>query len=68
MNWTNVLYILIWLILVILGLDLALGWLSLASTLANIGGIFLIFLIVFISVKTKAFTNFKNLFKTCTNS
>lgn len=62
MNWTNLLYILVWAILVVLGFDLALGWLNLANTLANIAGLFLIFLIVFISVKTKAFTNFKNLF------
>jgi len=63
MNWTNALYVVVWVILLILGLDLALGWLNMASTIANIGGIFLIFFIVFISVKTKAFTNFKNLFK-----
>ena len=63
MNWTNALYVVVWVILLILGLDLALGWLSMASTIANIGGIFLIFFIVFISVKTKAFTNFKSLFK-----
>ena len=63
MNWTNLLYILVWIILVIPGFDLALGWLTLANTLANIAGAFLIFFIVFISVKTEAFTNFKNLFK-----
>lgn len=63
LTWTDALYILVWLVLVILGLDLALGWLNLASTIANVGGLFLIFFIVFISVKTKLFTNFKNLFK-----
>ena len=52
LNWTNAVYVLIWFVLVILGLDLALGWLNLPSTLANIGGLFLIFSIVFISVKT----------------
>jgi hypothetical protein len=40
----------------ILGWDLALGWLSMASTLANIAGAFLVLFIIFISVKTKAFT------------
>lgn len=59
MNWTKMFCILGWLILVILGLDLALGWLNLANTLANIAGAFLVLFIVFISVKTKAFTNFK---------
>jgi uncharacterized Tic20 family protein len=63
LNWTNAVYVLVWLILVVLGLDLALSWLNLANTLANIGGLFLIFFIIFISVKTKAFTNFENLFK-----
>lgn len=57
MNWEKCFYILIWVIFVILGLDLALGWLNLANTLANIGGLFLIFFIVFISTKffTKTF-------------
>ena len=59
MNWTKAFCILGWLILVILGLDLALGWLNLANTVANIAGAFLVLLIIFISVKTKAFTNFK---------
>ena len=63
LTWTDATYILVWLVLVILGLDLALGWLNLANTIANIGGLFLIFFITFISFKTKAFTNFKNLFK-----
>ena len=63
MNWTNALYVVVWVILLILGLDAALCWLSMASTLANIAGLFLIFFIVFISIKTRAFTNFKNLFK-----
>lgn len=56
MNWTKAFCVLGWLILVILGLDLAFGWLNLANTLANIAGAFLILFIVFISVKTKAFT------------
>jgi len=56
MNWTKVFCVLGWLILVILGLDLAFGWLNLANTLANIAGAFLVLFIVFISVKTKAFT------------
>lgn len=63
LTWTDAVYILVWLVLVILGLDLALGWLNLANTIANVGGLFLIFFIIFISVKTKLFTNFKNLFK-----
>ena len=56
MNWTKAFCILVWLILFILGWDLALGWLSMASTLANIAGAFLVLFIVFISVKTKLFT------------
>jgi hypothetical protein len=56
MNWTKAFCILGWLILVILGLDLAFGWLNLANTLANIAGAFLVLFIVFISIKTKAFT------------
>jgi len=56
MNWTKAFCVLGWLILVILGLDLAFGWLNLANTLANIAGAFLVLFIVFISVKTKAFT------------
>ena len=59
MNWTKAFCILVWFILIILGLDLAFGWLSLANTIANIAGIFLVFFIILISVKTKAFTNFK---------
>lgn len=56
MNWTKAFCILGWIILVILGLDLAFGWLNLANTLANIAGAFLVLFIVFISIKTKAFT------------
>ena len=56
MNWIKTFCILVWLIMVILGLDLAFGWLSMASTLANIAGAFLVLFIFFISVKTKAFT------------
>ncbi len=56
MNWTKAFCVLGWLILVVLGLDLAFGWLNLANTLANIAGAFLVLFIVFISVKTKAFT------------
>ena len=56
MNWTKAFCVLGWLILVILGLDLAFGWLNLTNTLANIAGAFLVLFIVFISVKTKAFT------------
>lgn len=59
MNWTKVFCILLWLILFILGFDLALGWLNLANTVANIAGAFLVLIIVFISFKTKAFTNLK---------
>jgi len=59
MNWTKAFCILLWAILFILGLDLALGWLNLANTIANIAGAFLVLIIVFISVKTKAFTNLK---------
>ena len=59
MNWTKVFLFLGWLILFILGWDLALGWLSMASTLANIAGAFLVLFIVFISVKTRCFTKLK---------
>lgn len=59
MNWKKAFRILIWIILFVLGIDLALGWINLANTLANVGGLFLLFIIVFISFKTKCFTNFK---------
>jgi hypothetical protein len=59
MNWKKAFGILVWIILIVLGIDLALGWINLASTLANVGGLFLLFIIVFISFKTKCFTNFK---------
>lgn len=59
MNWKKAFRILVWIILVVLGLDLAFGWINLANTIANIGGLFLLFIIVFISFKTKCFTNFK---------
>ena len=59
MNWKNAFCILGWLGLIILGFDLALGWLNLANTLANIAGAFLVLIIVFISYKTKCFTNLK---------
>lgn len=59
MNWKKAFGILVWIILVVLGIDLALGLINLASTLANVGGLFLLFIIVFISFKTKCFTNFK---------
>ena len=59
MNWKKAFGILVWIILVVLGVDLAFSWINLASTLANVGGLFLLFIIVFISSKTKCFTNFK---------
>lgn len=59
MNWTKTFCFLGWLILTILGLDLAFGWLSLANTIANVAGAFLVLFIIFISCKTRAFTNFK---------
>lgn len=59
MNWKKAFEILVWFILFILGTDMALGWLNLACTLANVAGLFLLFIIVFISFKTKCFTNFK---------
>jgi hypothetical protein len=59
MNWKKAFRILVWIILVVLGVDLAFGWINLANTLANISGLFLLFIIVFISFKTKCFTNFK---------
>ena len=59
MNWTKAFCFLAWIILFILGWDLALGWLSMASTLANIAGAFLVLFIVFISFKTKCFTKLK---------
>ena len=59
MNWTKVFLFVVWLILAILGLDLAFGWLNLANTIANIAGAFLVLFIIFISFKTKCFTNLK---------
>ena len=59
MNWTKVFLFLGWFILFILGIDLALGWLNLANTIANIAGAFLVLFIVFISVKTRCFTKLK---------
>lgn len=59
MNWKKAFGILVWIILVVLGTDTAFGWINLASTIANVGGLFLLFIIVFISFKTKCFTNFK---------
>lgn len=59
MNWKKVFCILAWLIMAILGLDLAFGWLNLANTIANIAGAFLVLFIIFISFKTKCFTNLK---------
>lgn len=59
MNWIKAFLFLGWFILFILGTDLALGWLSIANTIANIAGAFLILFIVFISVKTKCLTNLK---------
>lgn len=58
MNWIKAFCILVWLILFILGWDLALGWLSMASTLANIAGAFLVLFIIFISVKAFTKLNF----------
>jgi hypothetical protein len=51
-------FILIWAICVILGLDLAFGWLNLACTIANVGGLFLVFAIICVSI-----IFFKKLFK-----
>ena len=59
MTWNKIFCFLVWLIMFILGWDLALGWLSMANTLANIAGAFLVLIIVFISYKTKCFTNLK---------
>lgn len=59
MNWKKAFGILVWIILVVLGLDLAFDLINLANTIANVGGLFLLFIIVFISFKTKCFTNFK---------
>ena len=59
MSWNKIFCFLVWLIMFILGWDLALGWLSMANTLANIAGAFLVLFIIFISVKTKLFTNLK---------
>lgn len=63
MNWKKAFCILAWLIMTILGLDLAFGWLNLANTIANIAGAFLVLFIIFISFKTKCFTNLKFLKK-----
>ena len=57
-NWFKVFGVVLWIVLAILGLDLAFGWLNLANTIANIGGIFLILAIVLITFKTKFFTKF----------
>lgn len=59
MNWKNAFLFLGWFILFILGTDLALGWLNLASTIANIAGAFLVLFIIFISFKTRCFTKLK---------
>lgn len=63
MNWTKVTGFLLWFIVAIIVSDLALGWLSVANTLLNIIGAFLILFLIIISVKTRLFTNFKNLKK-----
>ena len=59
MTWRKTFFILGWLILFILGLDLAFGWLNLANTVANIAGAFLALFIIFFFFKTKCFTNLK---------
>ena len=59
MTWKKTFFTLGWLILFILGLDLAFGWLNLANTVANIAGAFLALFIIFITFKTKCFTNLK---------
>jgi len=59
MNWIKAFCILAWLIMAILGLDLAFGWLNLANTIANIAGAFLVLIIACISYKTRCFTNLK---------
>lgn len=59
MNWKKTFGILVWIILVVLGLDLAFDLINLANTLANIAGTFLVLFIIFISFKTKCFTNLK---------
>lgn len=59
MSWKKAFCILAWLIITVLGLDLAFGWLNLANTIANIAGAFLVLFILFISFKTKCFTNLK---------
>lgn len=50
--------ILIWAILTILGFDLAFSWINMASTIAGIAGIFLVFFIIVITIKTMFFTKF----------
>lgn len=59
MNWTKAFLFLGWLVLAILAFDLAFSWLSIASTLANIAGAFLVLIIIFISFKTVCFTKLK---------
>lgn len=59
MNWTKAFCFLGWLVLAILGIDLAFGWINLANTIANVAGAFLVLFIVFISVKTQCFTKLK---------
>lgn len=54
----KVFFILIWAIGVIIGLDLAFSLINLACTIANIGGLFLVFAIICVSI-----IFFKKLFK-----
>ena len=53
------LVILIWLLFFMIGINLSLEMVSNPSLIDNLLGIFAIFAIVFITVKTKFFTNLK---------
>lgn len=50
---------LIWVICTILIIELGFALLSMADTLANISGIIVIALHIFVSIRTEAFTNIK---------
>jgi hypothetical protein len=62
MENTNWFKLIIWLLAIIFLTDLAFDLIILASTIANLAGLFVIIGILWISVKTRCFTeiNFKN--------
>lgn len=62
MENTNWFKLIIWLLAIIFLTDLAFDLIILASTIANLAGLFVIIGILWVSVKTRCFTeiNFKN--------